>query len=396
MPSCDFLVIGAGIAGASAGYELAAQGRVVVLEAEDAAGYHSTGRSAAQFLESYGNGTVRGLTRASRAFYEAPPEGFAAHPLLSPRPAIYIARADQSAELERLIAEVRRASPDIEPLTREEILALVPIVRPDHAAAGAIERGAMDIDTHALHQGYLKGLRARGGEVVLKARVHGLSRGRDSWRLETAVGTFSAPVVVNAAGAWCDEVARLAGVRPIGLVPKRRTVVTLDAPEGLETRDWPLVAVVDESFYFKPDSGRILASPADETPSPPCDARPEELDMAVAVERAQSVTTLQVRRIAHAWAGLRSFAADKSLVIGMDQAAAGFFWLAGQGGYGFQTAPAAARAAAGLIRGTGLPADIAALGLTEDELSPERAALGPHRLGPDRSPDKALPGTREG
>ena len=374
MPSCDVLIIGAGIAGASAGYELAARGRVVLLEAEDAAGYHSTGRSAAQFLESYGNRVVRGLTRASRAFYESPPEGFAEQPLLTPRPALYIAREDQRDALAGLIAEVRQASPAIEPLPRETILSMVPILRPEHAAAGAIERGAMDIDTHALHQGYLRGLRARGGEVVLKAQVTGLTRTKGAWHAETRAGVFSAPVVVNAAGAWCDEIARLAGVRPIGLAPKRRTVVTLDAPEGMETRPWPLVAVVDESFYFKPDAGRILASPADETPSPPCDARPEELDVAVTLDRLQSVTTLEVRHIASTWAGLRSFAADKSLVIGMDEEAEGFFWLAGQGGYGFQTAPAAARAAAGLIGGKGLPEDIAALGLEASDLAPGRLA----------------------
>ena len=230
----------------------------------------------------------------------------------------------------------------------------------------------MDIDVHALHQGYLKGLRRRGGEVAVEAQVTAMHRTAGEWRVESRAGSFSAPLVVNAAGAWADEIARLAGARPIGLVPKRRTVITLDGPEGLDLRAWPLAVTIDESFYFKPDSGRLLASPADETPSPPCDAQPEELDVAVTVERVESVTTLPVRRIAHKWAGLRSFAADKSLVIGPDPDAEGFVWLAGQGGYGIQTAPAAARTATALATGADLPEDVTALGLRAEDLAPGR------------------------
>ncbi len=372
MRTCDVLVVGAGIAGASAAYELAAHGRVIVVEAEEAPGYHSTGRSAAQFLETYGNRTIRRLTRASRGFYDAPPPGFAEHPLLAPRPALYVAREDQMDQLDGFIREVRQMTPAVELLTETEILKMVPILRPAYAAAGALEIAAMEIDVHGLHRGYLSGLRARGGDVVLKARVTGLRHVGGVWRVETSGGVFSAPVVVNAAGAWCDEVAELAGIRPVGLVPKRRTVITLEGPAEHDIGAWPIVAVIDDSFYFKPDAGRILASPADETPCPPCDVQPDELDIAITAERVEAVTTLPVRRIEHKWAGLRSFVADKSLVIGFDGEAEGFFWLAGQGGYGIQTAPAAARCAAGLASGTGLPADVAALRVTEADLAPGR------------------------
>jgi len=381
MESCDFLIIGAGMAGASVGYELAARGRVIVLEAEDAPGYHSTGRSAAQFLETYGNGVIRRLTRASRPFYEAPPEGFAELPLLAPRPALFIARESQLDALARFERDSRALTPDIARLTPREMIELVPVLRPDYVAAGVLETKAMDIDVHALHQGYLRGLRARGGRLVVKAAAESMVRGDGIWRVETRAGDFAAPVVVNAAGAWADAVGRLAGGGSIGLVAKRRTVITFDGPNGLDPRHWPLVADVLVDFYFKPESGRILASPADETPVPPCDARPDELDIAHTVDRIETATTLQVRRIASKWAGLRSFVADKTLVIGFDTRAEGLFWLAGQGGYGIQTAPAAARLAAALATHEPVPQDIADLGLSARDLAPQRliarASLSP-------------------
>jgi D-arginine dehydrogenase len=235
-----------------------------------------------------------------------------------------------------------------------------------------IEPEATDVDVHALHQGYLKGLRQRGGKVATNAEVTALSKSRGMWNAETSVGAFSAPVVVNAAGAWCDEVARQAGVRPCGLVPKRRTAFTVDPPAGLNISAWPLTIDIDEQFYFKPESGLILLSPADETPSPPCDSRPEDIDVALAVDRIQTATMLTVPRITHKWAGLRSFVADKTPVLGMDDEADGFFWLAGQGGYGIQTAPAMARATAALITSGTLPEDFAEQGLRESDLAPRR------------------------
>jgi D-arginine dehydrogenase len=223
-----------------------------------------------------------------------------------------------------------------------------------------------------VHRGYLRGMTARGGRIVTNAEVTGLSRDGSGWRVATRAGDFAAPVVVNAAGAWCDEVAALAGVAPIGLVPKRRTAITFDPPQGQAIHGWPSMIDVDESFYFKPDAGRILASPADETPMPPCDVQPDELDVAILVDRLEQATTLQVKRIASKWAGLRSFVADKTLVAGFDAQAEGFFWLAGQGGYGIQTSPTMARVAAGLVAGKGLPPDLVDLGVSEATLAPDR------------------------
>jgi D-arginine dehydrogenase len=372
MKTCDFLVVGAGIAGASAGYELSAQGRVVVVERENAPGYHTTGRSAAQYVETYGGQTIQRLTKAGRGFFEHPPEGFAEHPLLAPRGAMFVARADQLGRLSAALAAVRALTPSVAEIGVAEAVGLVPVLRDTYLAAAMYEPESMDIDVHALHHGYLRGLARRRGEVLTDAEVVRLSRDGQAWVAETRQGPIAAPVVVNAGGAWCDELAKLAGARPVGLTPKRRTAITFDPPAGVDPRGWPLVIDIDERFYFKPEAGRLLASPADETPVAPCDAQPEELDVAIAVDRVETATTLQVRRITHKWAGLRSFVADKSLVIGMDGAVDGFFWLAGQGGFGIQTAPAAARTAAALITGGRLPDDLTALGVTPAELAPNR------------------------
>lgn len=372
---CDFLVIGAGMAGASAAAQLAPHGRVILLEAEDQPGYHTTGRSAALFSEMYGNALIRGLTRASRDFLFAPPEGFAAAPLVRPRATLYVARADQLALLDEF-----RAKPDVaaatERLSAAQAQALVPLFAPGYLAGAALEPGSADLDVHGLHQGYLRRLKAAGGRLHLSARVQALRHAEGRWTASTSGGaTFSAPVLVNAAGAWADELAALAGLRPRGLRPLRRTALLIDLPEGLDAQDWPATIDIAEQFYFKPDAGLLLLSPADETESPPCDAQPEELDVAVAVDRFERATGRSVRRVRRQWAGLRVFAADRSPVIGFDTDASGFFWLAGPGGYGIQTAPALGAAAAALARGLALSADLAALGVTAEALSPMRTVL---------------------
>ncbi len=372
LESADFLIVGAGMAGASAGYELAAFGRVIVLERESQPGYHTTGRSAALYAETYGNFPIRAITSASRAFYINPPAGFTDHVLLSPRGTIMVGSENQREQLEHLFEESRKLLPSVRKVTAAEALAAVPVLRPDYVVGGVAEPDSMDIDVHALHQGYLKGMRARGGKVVTDAGVIGLARGEDGWMVETPAGTFKAPVVINAAGAWADMIGEQAGAKPIGLVPKRRTAITFDPPTGAEIARWPAVIDADETWYFKPDAGRFLASPADETPSVPCDAQPEELDIAICVDRLETATTLQIRRIAHSWAGLRSFVKDKTPVVGFDDKVPGFFWLAGQGGYGIQTAPAMGRIVAGLARGEGLPADVADLGISANDLAPAR------------------------
>jgi len=371
---CDFLIVGAGMAGASAGYELAARGRVILLEREDQPGYHSTGRSAAMFIESYGNAPARAITAASRAFLENPPAGFSDSPLLSPRGALYIARPDQRDALAHSYTELSKDAPGLERVGREGALARFPLLDPDYVADAFLDADAMDMDVHAIHQGFLKGLRAKGGRVVTSAEVTAARYARRVWQVETPAGRFAAPVLINAAGAWADALARLAGARPVGLVPKRRTAFIFDPPDGARVDRWPLVADVAEEFYFKPEAGKLLGSPADETPVEPQDVQPEELDLAIAADRIQASITFPIARILRRWAGLRSFVKDKTPVVGFAPEAPGFFWLAGQGGYGIQTAPAMGRIAASLAAGEGLPADIAAHGVEAAQLAPARLA----------------------
>jgi D-arginine dehydrogenase len=372
METCDFLVIGAGIAGASVAYELAAYGRVLLLERENLPGYHSTGRSAAVLTENYGNSIIRRLTVASRQFLENPPEGFTPSPLLSSRGVLWIAREDQQDTLARMLTEARQLVPSIHGVDRPEAKRLCPVLRDEYIAATVLEPDAMDMDVHAIHQGFLKGFRNRAGTLVTNAEVTRPERAGESWVVHTDTDRFSAGVVVNAAGAWCDEIGKLAGARPVGLVPKRRTAFIFDGPDIRDLHAWPVVIDVDEQFYFKPESGRILASPADETPMPPCDVYPEEYDVALAVDRIEKAAALSIQHVRRKWAGLRSFVPDKAPVVGMDTFLPGFFWLAGQGGYGIMTSPAMARAAAGLIVDGRLPTDLAAMGLTPENLSPAR------------------------
>ncbi|EWY37721.1 FAD-dependent oxidoreductase [Skermanella stibiiresistens SB22] len=380
MTSCDFLIIGAGIAGASAAFELSAQGRVILLERESRPGYHSTGRSAALYTETYGNAAIRSLTVGSRPFFDATVvSGFSEHPVLTPRGVLLVGREEQLASLDEAFAAGSRLTPTIRRLDADAALAMAPMLRPDQVAGAVWEPDAMDMDVHAIHQGYLRGARARGAEVVTDAELTGLTRRDGVWRAETRTGTetrtWTAPWVVNAAGAWADGVAALAGLRPMGLTPKRRTAITFDPtpiPAEANLKDWPMVCDVDESFYFKPEGGRLLGSPADATPVEPCDIQPEELDIALAVDRIERAALFKVRRITHRWAGLRTFAPDMTPVVGPDPEAEGFFWLAGQGGYGIQTAPGMARTAAGLLTSGAVPEDLAALGVNAVDLAPER------------------------
>ncbi len=374
MQHFDFAIVGAGIAGVSAAYHLAPHARVIVLEREHVPAYHTTGRSAALHSETYGSPEIRAITVASGRFYRHPPQGFADHPLLAPRGALIAGRADQQAALQQAAADYARLVPSVRWLDAAEVLGRQPLLKPEAAAGGAIfEPEADDMDVAAIHGGFLKGARAAGAVLRLNAEVAALERGNDRWSIRLRDGaSIGARTIVNAAGAWADVVAQLAGAAPVGLVPKRRTAFTFDAPAGIDLARLPMVIDFDETWYIKPEVGQFLASPADETPSPPCDVQPEEIDIAVAVERIETATTLKIRRIKNKWAGLRSFVADKNLVVGYDAAVAGFFWLAGQGGYGIQTGEAAGRLAASLARGKGLPQDIADLGVGEAALSPRR------------------------
>lgn len=367
----DFMVIGAGIAGASVAYELARSSSVCLIEAEDQPGFHATGRSAALFAPSYGGREIRALTRASRSFFDRPPPGFSEYPLLHPRSVLYIARLDQSDRLHRIVADLQGSGADISLIPGPGATANVPLLRAGYVAQAALDSNAMDIDVAALHRGFLRGARSAGAVLATKSRVTSVERRKGAWELELIDGSAAAPVLINAAGAWADEVAAACGARPIGLQPLRRTAVLVDAPPGVDIRVWPAVMDTDEQFYFKPDAGKLLLSPADETPDKPGDAQPDEMDIAICVDRVEAVLDVEIRRISHRWAGLRTFSRDRVPVVGFDQVE-GLFWCAGQGGYGIQTAPAMARAAAALAQRQNLPADIVTEGLNIEDLSPRR------------------------
>ena len=323
------------------------------------------------FAPAYGNRAIRQLTAASATFYHNLLDGLVDRSVLHPRGELLIARVDQLGSLDKMEAELRTENDALERLDADAITKRLPALRPGYAAAALADDKAKDMDVAAIHQAYLKGFRHRGGRLVVDAEVMRLQPLEEGWRIETKAGVFEAEVVINAAGAWADEIGAMAGAMEIGLVPKRRTAFIFDPAASIDPA-WPVVIDIDEAFYFKPESGLLLGSPADETNSPPCDAQPEELDVAIAVDRIQSATTWQVARIPRRWAGLRSFVPDKTPVVGFDPHLNGFFWLAGQGGYGIQTAPALSRAAAALALGRRLPDDIAATGLQAADLAPHR------------------------
>jgi len=371
----DVIVIGAGIAGISAAFELSHRARVVLVETEAQPGYHATGRSAAYFFETYGNAAVRALTRASRQFLLAPPPGFCAYPLMAPRNALFVARPDQVQELRQLYAEVSSRSRQVRLMRAEEALAMLPALRRDYLGGAMVEPGAMELDAHALLQGFLRGARSRGASLLTGARVSALSRSAGAWEVQAGEHRLRAPLVVNAAGAWASAVGRLAGAAPVSIQPLKRTACILDPGPEFSVHGWPMVADVGEQFYFKPDAGMLLLSPADQTPSEPCDAYAEDEDVALAVERLERATHIRVAtRITRQWAGLRSFAPDRTPVVGFDAQAEGFFWLAGQGGYGIQTAPAIAMAARALLLGEAWPEQLEREGVSAAELSPQRFA----------------------
>lgn len=353
----DIVIVGAGIAGASLAYRLAGRRRVLLLERETQPGYHSTGRSAAMFMETYGTPQIQALTRASRSFYEAPPEGFCAAPILAPRGCLYIATAEQADLLEEAVQAAQGRAANVQRLDPSMALSLVPCLREEAVEGGAMfEQDAQDMDVHALHQGFLAGARRAGGELRCNSSLATATRQEDNWLITLADGAqIRAQVVVNAAGAWADEVARLCGVQAIGLQPCRRSAFTFASPADMNCADWPAVIGIDESFYFKPDAGQLLGSPANADPVAPHDVVAEELDVATGIHHIETATTLTIRRPSHVWAGLRSFVRDGDLVVGYDDTEAGFFWLAAQGGYGIQSAAGVSDLACALLLGEPLP-----------------------------------------
>ncbi|MGS1007049.1 NAD(P)/FAD-dependent oxidoreductase [Achromobacter anxifer] len=369
----DYAVIGAGIAGASVAYRLSATASVAVLEREAQPGYHSTGRSAAMFMETYGTAQIKALTRASRAFYENPPQGFSEHPLLSPRGVLYIATPEQQDLLREVYDDFRSQSPNVALIDAEAAVERVPCLRGDQICGAIEEPDARDIDVHALHQGFLRGMARQGAVLHNNAEVVAAAHADGVWTLTLADGrSLRARALVNAAGAWADHAAALCGASPVGLQPCRRTAFTFSGPQDVDFAHWPAVVGVDESYYFKPDAGQLLGSPANADPVAAHDVVPEELDVATGIYRIESATSLTIRRPKHTWAGLRSFVRDGDFVIGWDAAAPAFFWLAAQGGYGIQTAAAASELAAALLTHQPVPAHLHAHGVDAEAVRPAR------------------------
>jgi D-arginine dehydrogenase len=372
----DAVIIGGGIAGTSMAYFMANHANVIVLEREAHAGLHSTGRSAALFSESYGGPQIRALTRASRAFFERPPRDFVDRALLAPRGALVIGSREQAAQLEAACEAIRAGTPQMQLLDARQMHALVPVLEPQYAQLGMFEPGAADIDVNALHQGFMRGLKQRGSRLECDAQVLSIERSGAEWLLEVTMRgqptTLRAPLLIDAAGAWADEVAALAGVAPLGIEPRRRSAFLFQPPEGVVTARWPFVTSVAEDFYFKPDAGLLLGSPANADPVLPHDVQAEEIDIAIAVDHIERVTTMRIERPLRPWAGLRCFVPDGGVVGGFDPAARGFFWVAALGGFGIQTCAAMGEACANLALGRALPSHFGDAGLSAAMLGVER------------------------
>lgn len=366
----DVIIVGGGIAGAAAGYFLAAHRRVLLVERETGYGYHSTGRSAAEWTAAHCEGQKRLLTLFGEPFLESPPAGFAQVPLLRRRGNIMFSRPGCEADGEAYFERTRAEMPAVRVLTPDEARAIVPFIRSDVLARCYYDPDNAEIDVDALHQGFLRGLRERGGETRAGVEFHGAERRGGVWEARLGEQTVSAPCLVNAAGAWGDVVAARAGVRPLGLEPRRRTAFTFDP--GFDVRQIPPVDEISSGFYFKASGAMLMVSPGDATPSVPCDAQPEELDVAIAVDAFEQYTTLEVRRLASRWAGLRSFVPDEQPVVGFATDAEGFFWLVGQGGAGIMTSPGIGQLATALITGQPLPARAGELGIRPELVGPGR------------------------
>ena len=360
----DIVIVGAGIAGIGLAAALGQGPKVAILEQEGRHGHHSTGRSAAIYIRNYGNAAVRALNDASAPFFDRRDETLFPHPLLTPRGILNVADEEGLARHEAMLV----GATGMETLTPAQAIAMVPALRPEKLAAAAYERDAQDIDVSALHEGWLRRARANGAVLMPSTPILSAERSGGLWRIETAAGTLTANVLVNAAGAWADEVARRAGVKTIGLQPFRRSMAVVPAPERYDVSGWPMLADSAEGWYAKPDAGKLYVSPADEDPVDPHDAFVDDMVLAEGLWRFEQAVDIPVTRVERSWAGLRTFPADRTPVAGF--AEDGFFWLAGQGGYGIQTSPAMSALGAALIRGEAVP----------DGLEPLLPALSPKRF----------------
>jgi D-arginine dehydrogenase len=361
----DFVVIGGGIAGVSAAAYLAPHGSVTLLEMERNLAHHTTGRSAAMYVASYGGQGSRPLGVASKPFFDKPPPDSADSPLLSPRGLVWVADHARTELLDQ-----KAAATGARPIDASEVLRLVPLMSRDWVGAGLHEPRALDIDVAGVHQAFVRIARRHDADLRTSTPVTGLARPDGRWRVSTPERDIQCSAVINASGAWGDLIAGLAGIEPIGLEPLRRTAFMVPGDVAYST--WPFVADIEERFYFRPDGAQLLCSLSEETPSPPTDPRPEMSDIALAIERINEATTLGIRSVNSQWTGLRTFAPDREMVIGEDPDAPGFFWLVGQGGTGIQTSPACGALIASLVTGTTPPPELDAAGVDACRYSPAR------------------------
>ena len=371
----DVVIIGGGMAGISVAYRIAPHCSVLILEQESQPAYHTTGRSAAMYMETYGTEQIRALTRASRKFFDnAITNSFSDTPLVTPRGCIYVAAPDETQQMHALYDEMRNNSPDnVQLIDRDKVMSLAPIMRPERVAGAIYEEHAEDIDVNALLLSFLRGARAHGAELRPSTSLESAKKINGLWHIQTSQGdAIQAQTLVNAAGAWADVIAERSGIEPIGFVPYRRSAFTFDPPADLAIKDLVLVVGIMENYYVKPDAGQLLGSPANADPTIPHDVVAEELDIASGIYHIEENTTLTIPRPNHTWAGLRTFSPDKDLVIGEEPQAKGFFWLAGQGGYGIQSAPGVSELAACLILNKTLSDTLKKEGVNPRIISPAR------------------------
>ena len=370
MDSVDVCIIGGGMAGASIAYRIARDAKVLMLEREPHVAYHSTGRSAALYHPQYGSTVIRALTVASGPFYVSPPADFGT--VLSPRGSLVIGRAAQEKVLAKHEDLAQSSGQTVTRLSTAQVLELVPQIRAEAADWGLYDTLAMDMDVEALLQGFLRAARRDGMQLATGTEVTAVRRVGARWRVMTIDREVDAAVVVNASGAWVDATAALAGIAPLKLVPYRRTAFTFDAPPGVDVSRWPMIIDAEEQFYVKPDAGRVLGSLSEEVASPPCDIQPDDLDVAIAVDRIESAMTFPINRVIRSWAGLRTFGPDRNPVSGFEETAPGFYWHGAIGGYGIQTSAALGAFAAAMITGRSLPAELAEHGISSAVLAPAR------------------------
>ena len=367
-------VVGGGIAGASAAYHLLKADRsleIILVEAEDQLGYHTTGRSAALLLENDGTESTRSIVQASVDFLLNPPEGLTENVFVRPRDVMHIATFEQSASVDRFLEENSTGRIPTKEISKSEAKKRFPALREEGLDRVVVDEGAGDIDVHCLHQAYLNNFRKNGGQIKPSTRIDSATRNGEHWNLETKMGDIPVDLIVNAAGAWGDQVATRAGVEPVGLQPRRRTAFTVNSSEP-NIQKWGMIADIDLQFYCKPDGQQLLCSLAEENPSEPCDAKHDEADVALAIERINAATTLDIRSVQTAWTGLRTFAPDRSMVIGPDTTDDSFFWCVGQGGTGIMTSPGVGRLLADLFT-AGKPSEhFYKTGLKQEDIFPNR------------------------